>query len=312
MKEVTQPVQGRPEERFPRPVDISEAELETPSIKTVLKLIYNTLSRVLHDPVAMIIGSGFLVLMLWGPHGNLELLKLVVPNWAGPGSDVATRGQLIKGLPWDQEWISWGLGVLFVVGIPCLLIKFVFKQELSDYGLGLPHPERRRLTLVSSIMLFAASLPAFYFGARNAQMQATYPLYRGPFADTQAFLLYEAGYFAFFIIIEFIFRGYLLFGLYQVKDRLSPSTASKSGVITGADGVAGEKGPLVFGYYAIFVSMLSYTAWHLGKPVPELFSTLIWGIAAGTVALFTGSIWPLIFVHWILNVFMDFVIWKHL
>ncbi len=311
MKEVTQPVQGRSDERFPRLLAISESELETPSIKTVLKLIYNTITRALHDPVAMIIGSGFISLMLWGPHGNLELLKLVVPKWAGPGSDVATRAHLINGIPWDQEWISWGLGLVFVVGIPCLLIKFVFKQELSDYGLGLPHPERRKLTLVSAALLLVLSAPAFYFGAKNPMMQATYPLYRGPFADLTQFLIYEAGYIAFFVIIEFIFRGYLLFGLYQVKDRVAGST-SKSGVITGDDGVGGERGPLVFGYYAIFVSMLSYTAWHLGKPVPELFSTLIWGVAAGTVALFTGSIWPLIFVHWILNVFMDFVIWKHL
>lgn len=36
----------------------------------------------------------------------------------------------------------------------------------------------------------------------------------------------------------------------------------------------------MFGYYAILISMLSYTAWHLGKPSLELFSTLIWGRAA--------------------------------
>src|SRR5437764_6298976 len=160
MKLVSNPVQVRADERFPKLLTISEAELEAPSIKTVLKLIYNTLMRVLHDPVAMIIGSGFLVLMLWGPHGNLELLRLVIPQWAGPGSDVATRTHLIQGIPWDQEWISWGIGLVFVVGIPCILIKFVFKQELSDYGLGLPHPERRKLTFVSALLLLVLSTPA--------------------------------------------------------------------------------------------------------------------------------------------------------
>jgi membrane protease YdiL (CAAX protease family) len=67
---------------------------------------------------------------------------------------------------------------------------------------------------------------------------------------------------------------------------------------------------VIFGYYSIFVSMLSYTAWHLGKPVPEVWSTLLWGVMTGTIALATRSIWHIIFVHWSLNVMMDLVIWK--
>jgi membrane protease YdiL (CAAX protease family) len=56
--------------------------------------------------------------------------------------------------------------------------------------------------------------------------------------------------------------------------------------------------------------MLSYTAWHLGKPVPELWGTLVWGILAGTVVLATRTVWPVIIVHWLLNVFMDLAIYK--
>ena len=42
---------------------------------------------------------------------------------------------------------------------------------------------------------------------------------------------------------------------------------------------------MAFGYYAILLSMLSYTAWHLGKPLPELWGTLVWGLVAGTIVL---------------------------
>ena len=66
----------------------------------------------------------------------------------------------------------------------------------------------------------------------------------------------------------------------------------------------------MFGYYAIFISMLSYTAWHLGKPIPELWGTLVWGLATGTVALATRTIWHIVLVHWLLNVFMDWAIWS--
>ena len=291
------PITPRPDERAPRILPISEAELERPSVRTLLKLICNTVARVFHDPVGMILGSAFFLIMLWGPHGNLELLGLIWNGWKGPGSAPAARGRILPGIPWDQEWISFGAGLLLVVLVPALLIKLVYRQHLSDYGLGPPRRDRWGLTAISAVVLFAASLPFFYLGTRDPGMRATYPFYRD-FTSAAQFMAYEAGYLAFFIAIEFIFRGYLLFGLFRLRDRDAPP------------GVVGVRGPLVFGYYAILISMLSYTAWHLGKPVPELWGTLVWGVAAGTVALATGTIWHLIGVHWLLNVFLDLAIWR--
>jgi hypothetical protein len=222
----------------------------------------------------------------------------IFPGWHGPGSDPATRDTVIPGLPWDQEWISFFAGALLVVGFPALLIRFVLHQRLRDYGLGPPPRDRRRLTVISALVLFVVSAPAFWIGAHNADMRATYPFFRD-FHGTGQFALYELGYLPFFVAIEFIFRGYLLFGLFQLHDRDAPA------------GVGGARGPLVFGYYAILVSMLSYTAWHLGKPLPELWGTLVWGVAAGTVALATRTIWGIVAVHWLLNVFLlDLVVWK--
>ena len=129
-------------------------------------------------------------------------------------------------------------------------------------------------------------------------MQATYPLFRGHFDTTLDFVIYEVGYLSFFVVIEFVFRGYLLFGLYQLRDRDAPP------------GVVGLPGPYVFGYYAILISMLSYTAWHLGKPLKETWGTIAWGLATGPVALESRSVLPLIVVHWLLNVVLDLAIWQ--
>jgi hypothetical protein len=283
--------------RRPSPLPISEEELEHPTLKTVGKLLYNTPVRFFHDPTAMIIGSAFLALMLWGYHGNLDLLGAVWDGWKGPGSDPASRAEIIPGIPWDQEWVSFWAGAVIVVGIPWLLIRFVFHQRLRDYGMGLPEPGRRRLAVLTSIALFVVPFGTFYLGAQDPGMAATYPFYKD-FDGTGEFVVYELGYLPFFVAIEFIFRGYLLFGLFQLQDQDAPP------------GVVGEKGPLVFGYYAILISMLSYTAWHLGKPLPELWGTLVWGLAAGTVALAIRSIIPIIAVHWLLNVWLDLVIWQ--
>ncbi len=200
------------------------------------------------------------------------------------------------GLNWDQEWISFFAGLVLLVGVPCALIKLVFHQRLSDYGLGLPPPGRRKFAVISAIALFVLGLPAYLIGAGNADMTAVYPLFRGDLGSDVDFLVYETGYLAFFVAIEFIFRGYLLFGIFQLKDAdILPNRS------------AAERA-LLFGYYAILISMLSYTAWHLGKPQLEVWGTVPWGLATGTIALVSRSVLLVILVHWLLNVVLDLAI----
>jgi membrane protease YdiL (CAAX protease family) len=267
-----------------------------PTIWGVARLFGRTVSWVFHDRVAQIVASTFSLLLLWGTHGHMDLVGYVLDGWTGPGGDPATRAKLIPGLPWDQEWIAFGTGFLLLVVVPCLLIRFVFHEKIADYGLGLPRRGTWKFALISSALFGAVMLPAIVLTSRDPVMRATYPFYRN-FAGTTQFLVYEAGYFVFFLVIEFIFRGYLLLGLNRIYDRQVGS------------GPSGESGPLVFGNYAILLSMLSYTAWHLGKPIPEQFGTLFFGLATGAIVLVTRSIWPIVVVHFALNVLLDYLIW---
>lgn len=271
---------------------IDEAELEQPGFVTVLKVVWQSIRSFFTERPGQIIGLTFLLIMLWGTHGKLELLHLIWPAYRGPGIDLGHRPQLLPGIPWDNELISFWGGALLLVVIPVCVIKFGFKQSLSSYGLGLPPKGRRRLALWTFLTLTLLSLPAFWLGAQDQSMRAVYPFYR-PFADRGAFLLYELSYLPFFLSIEFIFRGFLLFGLAGVRDD----------EIAGADG--GVPGVFYFHKYALLIQMLSYTAWHLGKPLPELWGTPIWGLAAGATAYATRSIWPVLLAHWLLNVFLD-------
>ena len=277
--------------------DVPEAELEAPTLTTTLKVVWNVLRTFPKERTGQIIGSAFFLLMLWGYHGNLELLKYILPGWAGPGVDIGSRPQIIPGVPWDNELISFWGGAFLVVIIPILLIKFVFKQKLADYGLGLPPKGRRVLALLTFLTLTVICIPAFLFATTNADMRATYPFYR-PFPTTGSFVIYELTYLPFFIAIEFIFRGYLLFGLAGVRDLDMRVRGPKAGV----------SGAFYFGKYALLIQMLSYTAWHLGKPLPELWGTLVWGLAAGVLAYITRSIWPVVASHWLLNVLFDAIV----
>jgi hypothetical protein len=299
------PVRHRPI-GWPRPVPIPPQELKRPSLGTVLRLVRNTVAWILHDPTAMLLGVGFLVLMLWGFHGRVDLLSRAWSGWAPFAARPEARPPVLSGIPWDHEWLSYWIGALLLVGVPVLVIKLVFRQDLRDYGLGLPRPGRWRLTVVSTLLLLGVCLPTFYLGSLDPAMRAEYPLYRGMIGSVGDLLVYEVGYFPFFLAIEFIFRGFLLFGLFRVWRGVSDPGLFWD-VPTGEPA---REVPRGFGYYAILISMLSYTAWHLGKPLPEAWGTLLWGVATGTIALATGSIWPIVFVHWALNVALDYWIWS--
>lgn len=256
------------------------------------RLLVAAVRPFLLEKPGQILLSATVLLMLWGTHGRLELLRTVVPGWQGPGSDPDSRLQLIPAVPWDHELISFWGGAALLVLVPILIIKVGFGESLREYGLGLPPRGRWRTAVWISVALFVVSLPGFWGFARDPAFQEVYPFYRD-FSGWGEFALYQLTYLPFFLVIEFIFRGYLLFGLATTP-------------------LAGERrtaGGLVLPGYALLVQMLPYTAWHLGKPLPELWGTLFWGLVAGTAVWALRSIWPVVIVHWLLNVFMDGWIW---
>src|SRR3974377_881171 len=106
-------------------------------------------------------------------------------------------------------------------------------------------------------------------------MHAVYPFYK-VVSGAGDFVLYQLSYFFFFLAIEFIFRGYLLFGL-----------ANAGFTLRKRDGTTDT---YYFGRYAIILSMLSYTAWHLGKPLTELWGTPVWGLLTGASVYAVRSI----------------------
>jgi membrane protease YdiL (CAAX protease family) len=69
-------------------------------------------------------------------------------------------------------------------------------------------------------------------------------------------------------MLEFFFRGFLIFALARY-----------------------------IGSLAIFVMIVPYAMIHFGKPFAECLGSVIAGIALGTIALRTGSIYGGVFVH---------------
>ncbi len=257
----------------------------------LIKLIGRTLQLYFRKKPFIIMFSAFLLLMLWGYHGNLDLLKLILPAWSPPGENTSGRPPILSWIPWDREFISFIGGALLLVVIPCILIVFFYKEPLSNYGLALPAKGKRVTGLVIFLLLVIVLLPGFYVASSNHDMSTVYPFYKN-FTSIKQFIIYECSYFPFFVAIEFIFRGYLLFGLSNVKE-------------------TNDTGTYFIGY-GIIIQMLSYTAWHLGKPLTELWGTPVWGLVTGIITYRLRSIWPVTMAHWVLNIFLDAMILKQL
>ncbi|MCP5050884.1 MAG: CPBP family intramembrane metalloprotease [bacterium] len=271
--------------------EVDPIELDNPDLLTIYQIIKNTVIK-LKDKTSVILWSSFVLLLLWGPSGNMELIETEWREAILPLQD----------FPWRDQLISFVCGFILLVVIPCCIIKFYFKESLSDYGLGWTN-SRVKLGRLALIVTLLVCLPIFYFGTFHPDMGKEYPLFRDAVTTWGGFIVYQLVYFIFFINIEFIFRGYLLFGLFGFKSK--PKEKESEAAKKSREG-------RYFGIYAILIQMLAYTMWHLSKPMPEYIGTIFWGVAVGAIALKIRSIWPIIIVHWLLNVWVDLLLWQQM
>ena len=143
--------------------------------------------------------------------------------------------------------------------IPLLIGRFGLRRPLKDWGLGLGD---WKFGLKAVAICFFAFLPILVIVSYQPAFQAKYPLYDAAQRSVLHFIVYEAAYMVYFIGWEFIFRGFILFGL-------KPS----------------------IGLYAIFVQTVPFAIMHFGKPQIETLSAVGAGILLGYLALRTRSFW---------------------
>ncbi|MCB9250428.1 MAG: CPBP family intramembrane metalloprotease [Ignavibacteriales bacterium] len=94
--------------------------------------------------------------------------------------------------------------------------------------------------------------------------------------DLLIFIIYELLLLLFLFSWEFIFRGFILFGL--------------------------EKR---FGLYAIFIQMIPFVILHNGKPFLETFASIFGGLFLGYLALRTRSILYGFLIHGVILIALD-------
>ena len=164
------------------------------------------------------------------------------------------------------EYLYWFLGdfiTLFV--LTALIIKFVLKENLKDYGLKLGD---FKIGLFLSLTFFIVMLPLVWIFSASPDFVEKYPHLLSTRTNWNEFFIYESALLVYMSAWEFIWRGFMLFGL---KEK--------------------------FGYYSVLIQMIPFVILHNGKPVAETFGAIIGGIALGILAFRTSSIYYCIITH---------------
>lgn len=166
---------------------------------------------------------------------------------------------------------------LLMFCVPALLIKLVWKQPLSDYGLQLGdwRAGLRIVALILPLMLLGA-----YTGAFDPGMQAEYPLAKSMMQSVPLFIVIELFYLVYYFAWEFFFRGFLQIGMQKAY------------------------GPVM----AILIQTVPSVIVHIGKPFAECFSAILAGLVFGYAAWRTRSIFFSMFLHAVVGIGTDLII----
>ena len=181
----------------------------------------------------------------------------------------------------DPEWtaalyVFFSSLVLFGL-VPLLVIKFVFRDHLSSYGLQLGDTSFgwKAVAILSPLFVVSA-----YPSSSMQDFLAEYPLFSGAGSSTGTFFLHSFSYLFFYIGWEIYFRGFMQFGLRSH-----------------------------FGdWNSILIQVLASCLVHIGKPAAETYSSILGGLVWGILAFRSRSILYGLIIHWLLGIALDFFI----
>ncbi len=168
-------------------------------------------------------------------------------------------------------WLLWH--VIGYVLIPIIVIKAVYREQLSDYGLRWAQTSHYLpwCALLATPIIFFAFLASF-----NEEFTNQYPFYGLAHRSWADLILWEAIYVTQFACLEFFFRGFLLHACF-------PACRAN----------------------AVFIMVVPYTMIHFAKPWPEATGAIFFGFFLAIIALRSRSIWGGVFVHAAIALSMD-------
>lgn len=169
--------------------------------------------------------------------------------------------------PISPYWLS---ALIYYAILPVLTIFVLLRKNPLDFGFRLGN---YRVWLFHVIVALLIWLPILFISSRFATLEDYYTI--------QQFNLwqYSLEIFVYMFAWEFLFRGFLLFGL---KEKLKEAS--------------------------ILVQMIPFIILHFGKPGIETIGTILMGIYFGYIVYRGNSYWPALIIHLFANISFRVVI----
>lgn len=209
----------------------------------------------------VILVAATLLMLLWAYYGSPAFCAGLL---AGAGDDGRAAGAIA----------SFTACFLLLGVIPAAIVRCVLGAPLVDYGLGVGDV---RSTLRITLLLVPVFLLAAFAGSRDPAILTKFPINPRAGESAGMFALHAASYLLFYMGWEFLFRGFLLFGLR----------------------------PALGDVNAILVQTMASALLHLGGPAAETFGAIPAGVLWGAIALFTRSLLPGLVHHVLLGIALD-------
>ncbi len=162
---------------------------------------------------------------------------------------------------------------VFFFLIPAVIIKFIFHKNLREYGLNF-------FNLKKGIIFIGIVLPilfvSIWVSSFQSPFQMEYPLAKAIIYNRKLFIVMEFFYLLYYVGWEFLFRGFIIFGL------------KKYGILV-----------------PIAIETSISTILHYTKPGGEIFLALIAGFLLGYYTYKYKTIWFAVLLHWSVGILMD-------
>jgi membrane protease YdiL (CAAX protease family) len=225
---------------------------------------------------------------------GLVAYTYLTPPLGGPRLAASLPG--IGALPGDLPVYAWRFLLSFLVlGALPLAAALALGERPTGLGLRWPRPLSRRWVFP---LLLGVVVLGSLAGAYNAPIFGYYP-YSRTLTESRpggaaGFLLHAVLYVAlYYLPWELLFRGILVFPLLRLVD--------------GRGGAGSKPGAAALLAVACLQALPS-TLLHFGHPWSETLAALPFGLAAGWLALATGSILPGLALHAAAGLFLDLFI----
>jgi len=167
----------------------------------------------------------------------------------------------------------WALVTFFLV--PAWLLKHFFAGNLRDYGLV--WPEKIKTALILTFIALLVLLPFLFFFSKKVEFRDYYST--GTFSPLQFFFAAVAAPLVYYFAEEFLFRGFLFFGLLRR-----------------------------IGYHAFWLSSLLFALLHATKPTGEIFFAFFSGIVFAYLSFRTKSFLPAALLHFLVALILNLLI----